>query len=76
MIRIVVLTFIYATFALPAQAYIDAAIGSLLLQGLAAGFFTFMVMWRNGIETVKRFYRKMTGQPEPVSEDQQTDSVE
>jgi VIT1/CCC1 family predicted Fe2+/Mn2+ transporter len=73
--RIIALTLIYVTFSRPAFAYIDAAIGSLVLQCLAAGFFTFMVAWRNGVNTVKKFFRRITGKAAP-EENQQTDSVE
>jgi hypothetical protein len=54
--RIFTLTIIYIFFATPAFAYIDAALGSLVLQSLVAGFFTFMVMWRSWLGKVKSFF--------------------
>lgn len=54
--RFLILALIVITFSKPAYAYIDAAIGSLVLQSVVAGFFTFMVFWRNWIEKVKAFF--------------------
>lgn len=54
--RALTLTIFYVLFATPAYAYIDAALGSLVLQSLVAGFFTFMVMWRSWIDKVKSFF--------------------
>ena len=58
MIRIFVLFLVILTFAKPAYAYIDAALGGLVLQGLAAGFVSFMVIWRGWVDKVKSFFRK------------------
>lgn len=75
MVRILILTLAYLTISRPALAYIDAAIGGLVLQALAAGFFTFMVFWRTSVYKVKMFFMKITGRS-PVEENQQTDSAE
>lgn len=57
MIRVFAATLILIAFSKPAYAYIDVAIGSLILQSIIAGFFTFMVMWRNWIAKTKNFFR-------------------
>lgn len=58
MIRLFALVLIIATFATPAYAYIDAALGSLVLQSIVAGFFTLMVVWRGWVQKVKNFFGK------------------
>ena len=60
MIRLIALVVVYAMFATPAYAYIDAALGGLVLQSIIAGFFTFTIMWRGWIDKVKSFFRKET----------------
>lgn len=61
MLRVAYLFAVYLFIAKPAYAYIDAGLGSLFLQSLVAGFFTFMVFWRNWIERVKAFMHKLSG---------------
>lgn len=56
MIRIFTAALIMAAFSKPAYAYIDVAIGSLILQSIVAGFFTFMVMWRSWIAKTKNLF--------------------
>ncbi len=56
MVRLFALALIAITFAKPAYAYIDAALGSLVLQSIVAGFFTFMVVWRGWMAKVKAFF--------------------
>ena len=58
MIRLMALVLVCATFAKPAYAYIDAALGGLVLQSILAGFFAFTIMWRGWIDKVKSFFRK------------------
>ena len=69
MIRIAALILVFVTFAPPAYAYIDAGLGSLVLQGLAAGFFTFMVMWRSWVQKARNFiFRKKAPAAEGTSD--------
>ena len=58
MARTFLLVILLATFATPAYAYIDAGLGSLVLQSLVAGFFTFLVVWRSWLEKFKNFFRR------------------
>ncbi len=65
MIRLFALVLISAIFAKPAYAYIDAALGSLVLQSVIAGFFTFLVFCRSWIHKVKSFFGKKTANANP-----------
>jgi hypothetical protein len=56
MIRVLTIAFMMSVFATPAYAYIDAAIGSMVLQAVIAGFFAFMVMWRGWMMRIKNFF--------------------
>ncbi len=58
MIRFLVLALVFATFAKPAFAYIDAALGGLILQTIVAGFFTFVMIWRGWVDKVKSFFNR------------------
>lgn len=53
----------------PAYAYVDPGVGSLLLQGLAAAFFSAMVFWRAFRERVASLFRKNNKNSTPVEED-------
>jgi hypothetical protein len=55
MIRYIVAILVLITISKPAFAYIDAALGGLVLQGLVAGFVSIMVLWRGWIDKVKSF---------------------
>lgn len=57
MIRILSAAFILVLLAQPAYAYIDVAIGSLILQALVGGFFAFLVIWRDWVAKVKNFFK-------------------
>jgi formate hydrogenlyase subunit 3/multisubunit Na+/H+ antiporter MnhD subunit len=61
MIRFLALFALWLTFSNPAHAYIDAGLGSLLLQSFIAGFFTFMVVFRGWMSKVKSFFGKKDG---------------
>lgn len=41
----------------PAYAYIDIALGSLILQALVGGFFAFLVIWRDWMSKFKNFFK-------------------
>ena len=47
-----------------AHAYVDPATGSLILQILAAGFVTFMVVFRKSIARVMGFLRRGKRHPD------------
>ncbi len=57
MIRILLAAFILVTIATPAYAYIDVAIGGLILQAIVGGFFAFMVIWRDWTTKLKNFFK-------------------
>ena len=52
-----VLAFIYVVIlAGPAYAYIDPGTGSIILQGLAAGFVSILVFWRGLHQKIKGLF--------------------
>jgi hypothetical protein len=55
-------------FGFPAQAfaYIDPGVGSLLLQGIAAGLISLMVFWRNLRIKIMSFFAKKHDNAENV----------
>jgi|GEM_PF-6890638 len=67
MIRLLIASAIFTLFATPAFAYIDAALGGLILQSLIAGFFSFMVIWRGWVYRVKRLFRRASDETEITS---------
>ena len=67
MIRFLGLVLVLATFAKPAFAYIDAALGGLILQTIVAGFFTFMMIWRGWVDKVKSFFNKSKPQDDQTT---------
>jgi hypothetical protein len=58
MFRSFLLVIFLITLSKPAYAYIDVAIGSLILQGLVAGMVSIAVIWRGWIDKVKSFFGK------------------
>lgn len=71
MIRYIVAILVLITISRPAFAYIDAALGGLVLQGLVAGFVSIMVLWRGWIDKVKSFLSKK--RPEDTITSEQSD---
>ena len=57
MIRILAAALILTAITKPAYAYIDVAIGSLILQAIIGGFFAFMVVWRDWTTKLKNFFK-------------------
>ncbi len=57
MIRILTAVVLLTTIASPAYAYIDVAIGGLILQAIVGGFFAFMVIWRDWTTKIKNFLK-------------------
>ena len=57
MIRILGAALILITITKPAYAYIDVAIGSLILQAIVGGFFAFLVVWRDWTTKIKNFFK-------------------
>lgn len=55
--RILIAALILVMIAEPAYAYIDVAMGSLILQAIIGGFFAFLVVWRQWIAKVKNFFK-------------------
>lgn len=57
MLRILASALILSAIATPAYAYIDMAIGSMILQSLIASFFALLVMWHGFVAKTKNFFR-------------------
>ena len=56
MVRTLIATCILISIATPAYAYIDVALGGLILQALLGGFFAFLVIWRDWMTKFKNFF--------------------
>ena len=71
MIRTLTATLLFTFFATPAFAYIDAAMGGLILQAIIAGFFGFMVMWRGWIDKLKAILNRAPAEAVPDTDEKQ-----
>nr|MBI1228752.1 hypothetical protein [Cytophagales bacterium] len=74
MTRILVAAIIITTIAKPAYAYIDVAIGGLILQALIGGFFAFLVIWRDWITRLKNFFKGKGFINDTVSSEEKEDA--
>lgn len=59
-----VLVFVGMLTPEPAYAYIDPGLGSMLLQGLAAGAISVLVFWRSLRRKIISFFKKPTAMDE------------